>query len=47
MVATAIEADHQAVADQLVATNALNGGDVLEPLGLGRDGDQAQQGNYE
>ena len=35
LVATAIEANHQTVPDQLVVTDALNAGQILDPLSLG------------
>src|SRR5690606_10152924 len=44
LVTRAVEADHQAVADQLVAAHALDAGDVLETLGLGRHAGQQAEG---
>ncbi|MNM96126.1 hypothetical protein D3C81_1085920 [compost metagenome] len=40
LVASAVEADHQAVADQLVVAHALDGGDVLQALGVSRQAKQ-------
>ncbi|VFT41632.1 Uncharacterised protein [Pseudomonas aeruginosa] len=44
LVAAAAQADHQAIADQLVGPHALDAGDILQPLGLGRAGGQEQRG---
>jgi hypothetical protein len=41
-VARAVQADHEAIADQLVGPDALDGGDILDP-GLGVGGGRARQ----
>ncbi len=42
-VARAIQADHQAVPDQLVAAHAFKAGDILDPRGQGGSGQQKQR----
>ena len=42
LVARAVEADHEAVADELVVAHALHGGDVLHALGMGEARGQRQ-----
>ena len=45
LVAGAVEADHQAVAHELVVAHALHRGEVLHALGVrGRGGQQEQRG---
>ncbi|MCY1414200.1 hypothetical protein D9M71_296430 [compost metagenome] len=46
LVAGAVEADHQAVADQLVVAHALDGGDVLQAFGLGGQAQQCTEQNH-
>ena len=44
LVSGSIKADHQAVTNDLVGANALKGGDVLEPDGGGRPGQEQDRG---
>ena len=43
LVTGAIEADDQAIADQLIGSHALDGRDLLEPAGLGLVAEQGGQ----